>query len=162
MHELEVTVDSQRDIILTKEKIAQVKLLELADSKDKELEALHNKLLASERTVSVLQDELERKNQHIVALQNSHSKLKRLLNFKDDLKDLLRTIEEAEDNLMAEEGDTDGLLSSYKFSKDAATNSTNGTLGKKSKKKRAVKSEAKFVPSDIESQNTVIGKEFYL
>ena len=153
MHELEVTVDSQRDIIVTKEKIAQVKMLELADTKDKEIGVLHNKLLASERTVSVLQDELERKNQHIIALQNSHSKLKRLLNFKDDLKDLLRTIEEAEDNLLPEEGDTDGLMSSYKVSKDATTNSTS-TQGKKSKKKRAVKSEAKFVPSDIESQNT--------
>ena len=165
MYDLDITVQSQKDELVAKDRLAQVKLLDLATVKDKEIEGLTNKLLASERTVSVLQEELERKNQHIIALQNSQSKLKRILNFKDDLRDLLRTIEEAEDNLILEEGDTDGLLSCYNSLKDVVKTGSfnNALIGKKSKKKKSVKSDGKTVPnSDLETPATLAGKEFYL
>ncbi|CAL1545232.1 unnamed protein product [Lymnaea stagnalis] len=162
VHDLEITVQDQHETLLTKDKLFQNRISEISVAKDKEIEGLVNKLLASERTVSVLQEELERKNHQILALQHSHSKLRRLLNFKDDVKDLLKTMEDAEENLALDEGDTDGLLSFYQRSNDVSLNLS----GKKLRKKRFIRSEShpavENITSDIEAAPTLGGKEFYL
>ncbi|KAK3784497.1 hypothetical protein RRG08_004680 [Elysia crispata] len=170
VNHLETTVKEQNENLIAKDKLLHIRVSELGSTKDKEIEGLANKLLASERTVSVLQEELERKNQQIVALQHSHSKLRRLLNFKDDIKDLLKTMEDAEENLALDEGDTDGLLSFYQRSTDSATYSLNGPSKKIRKKKflRNVDSYASNAaaengtPSDGEVNSNLGGKEFYL
>ncbi|XP_035829472.1 uncharacterized protein LOC118479025 [Aplysia californica] len=172
LHELEVTVHTQHEALAAKDKFLQKRVTEISTAKDKEIEGLSKKLLASERTVSVLQEELERKNQQIFALQHSHSKIRRLLNFKDDLSDLLRTMEDAEDNLILDEGDTDGLLSCYQRTKDAAASGmyTGSVSGKKSRKKRSARTENLMTAttlengthSDIEVATNLGGKEFYL
>ncbi|XP_059149486.1 vimentin-type intermediate filament-associated coiled-coil protein-like [Physella acuta] len=162
--DLEKTVHEQNDTLQSKDRAFQNKISELTITKDKEIEILVNKLLASERTVSILQEELERKNHQISALQHSHSKLRRLLNFKDDIQDLLKTMEDAEENLALDEGDTDGLLSFYQRSNDVSSNLS----GKKLRKKRFIRNEnhsaavENFEQSDIEDAPVLGGKEFYL
>ncbi|GFO03270.1 vimentin-type intermediate filament-associated coiled-coil protein [Plakobranchus ocellatus] len=170
VNHLETTVKEQNDNLIAKDKLLQIRVSELASTKDKEIEGLANKLLASERTVSVLQEELERKNQQILALQHSHSKLRRLLNFKDDVKDLLKTMEDAEENLALDEGDTDGLLSFYQRSSDSVAYGINGP-NKKIRKKKFIRSAESYpsnaavengTPSEGEVNSSLGGKEFYL
>ncbi|KAH9523461.1 hypothetical protein Btru_040068 [Bulinus truncatus] len=159
---LEKTVHDQHEHLLSKDKLLQNKISEITSAKDKEMESLVNKLVASERTVSVLQEELERKNHHIMALQHSHAKLRRLLNFKDDVQDLLKTMEDAEETLVIDEGDTDGLLSFYPRS---AADVTGNLSGKKFRKKRFIRSESNALTaenishSDVETIPTLGGKE---
>lgn len=175
VHDLEVTVQDQREALVNKDTQLHHRLTEISSIKEKEIEGLANKLLASERTVSVLQEELERKNQQILALQHSHSRLRRLLNFKDDIQDLLKTMEDAEGNLVMDEGDTDGLLSFYQRSREAGVNYSGNLAGKKMKKKRLLRNENSLslsiaIPpengiatqSDIEIPPSLGGKEFYL
>ncbi|KAI8787552.1 vimentin-type intermediate filament-associated coiled-coil protein [Biomphalaria glabrata] len=168
---LEKTVHEQHENLLAKDKLLQHKISELSSAKDKEIEILINKLRASERTVSVLQEELERKNHHILALQHSHAKLRRLLNFKDDVQDLLKTMEDAEENLVVEEGDTDGLLSFYQRSSDGAGNCAVTGISKKYRKKRLIRpvnhpenpiNVEQITQSDVEDVPNLGGKEFYL
>lgn len=170
VNHLETTVKEQSENLIAKDKLLHIRVTELGSAKDKEMEVLTNKLIASERTMSILQEELERKNQQIIALQQSHSTLRRLLNFKDDIKDLLKTMEDAEENLALDEGDTDGLLSFYQRSTDSATYSLNGP-NKKVRKKKFIRNVDNYpsnvaaencTPSDGEVNSTLGGKEFYL
>ena len=97
-----------------------------------------------------------------MSLQHSFSKLRRVLNFKDDLSDLLRTMEEAEGTLAKEDGDTDGLLSNHRNKNNGSTSISSG-VGKKTKKKRSSRVESKAVIlSDGEGEANLGGKEFYL
>lgn len=168
VHDLEITIQDQQEALITKDKLLQNRLAEVSLIKEREIEGLANKLLASERTVSVLQEELERKNQQILALQQSHARLRRLINFKDDIKDLLKTMEDAEENLALDEGDTDGLLSFYQRSHEAGANYAGSMTGKKMRKKRFMRSENQSMATENGTQNdseavsNLGGKEFYL
>lgn len=162
VQDLEVTVHNQHEALQSKDTLLQQRLNEISSAKDQEIEGLSEKLMASERTVSILQEELERKNQQILALQHGMSRLKRVLNFKDDVKDLLKTIEDAEENLCTDEGDTDGLLHFYQVEPN------NGSV-KKMKKKRYMMRNGRQVQAlengtqpESETPPNIGGKEFYL
>ena len=100
--ELEHTVKDQHEALVAKDDFLKAKLHEVVVSKDQELKRLTEKLASAEKTVDIIQEQLRQKHQQVASLQRSCRQLQNLVMFKSTLKNLLKKMETAENDLSSQ------------------------------------------------------------
>lgn len=98
--ELEKTVKEQHEALIAKDQFLQTKVTEISSAKNAELDELRLKLSDGERTMFVLQQQMEQKNRALEILQRNYSNLKSLLLHKTNVRLLLKAMEETEGRLI--------------------------------------------------------------
>lgn len=96
VEELEKTVKEQHEALIAKDEFLQTKVSDVSSAKDEEIHALQHRLRESERTITVLQKQLEEKEQEILKANYKFNNVKTLLAHKNNVRHLLRAMDEAE------------------------------------------------------------------
>ncbi|XP_067678533.1 vimentin-type intermediate filament-associated coiled-coil protein-like [Haliotis asinina] len=123
VNELENTVKEQNDALHAKDELLKTKVSEIEAAKKRELAKLSEKLVSTEKTVEIIQEQLRQKHQQVAILQRSCRLMQNLVSFKHNVKDLLSCIDDAEKD-MASQRD---FLSLYTDSSTAITNNANSS-----------------------------------
>ncbi|KAK7099762.1 vimentin-type intermediate filament-associated coiled-coil protein-like [Littorina saxatilis] len=126
---LEKTVAEQHDALVAKDEHLQSKLAEISSAKDAEIEGLRRKLHETERTVYLLQQQVQHKDHEIETLQHKFGSLETLLSHRTSVQHLLHAMKEAEKNIR----EVDHSRGSpppdpHAHSKDPPMNGVNGVL----------------------------------
>lgn len=98
--DLEKTVKEQHEALIAKDEFLQNKVMEITAAKDEEIQGLRKELHESERTVTVLQKQLEEKNQELERVHYKFDNVKTLLAHKTNVRHLLKAMEEAESKVV--------------------------------------------------------------
>lgn len=152
--DLEKTVKEQHEALVAKDDFLQSKVSDISSAKDEEIQGLQQKLQESERTVSVLQKQMEEKDQELSMLRFKFDNLKTLLAHKTNVRHLLKAMEETEAKVLGTTHDSphrsrqDDPYTPNGFNSESQSDHTDNDI--KSRRKGSGKSQK---PK---------GKEFYL
>ncbi|XP_071119123.1 vimentin-type intermediate filament-associated coiled-coil protein-like [Haliotis cracherodii] len=123
VNELENTVQEQNNALLAKDELLRTKVSEVEAAKNSELAKLSEKLVSTEKTVEIIQEQLRQKHQQVAILQRSCRLMQNLVSFKNNVKEMLSCMDDAEKD-MASQRD---FLSLYTDSSTANTHNANSS-----------------------------------